>query len=371
MIGLQPYSSFIFTLLSMKTWLKISIFISISIVLISIGLIFKTLCARPNLEPYSFKKRCGTAIVITGAAARIAQEAALLQQLDTAGWFGNVVFISGTSSGALNTVMLNAIIENKFSWQRFNSILFNLTDKDIFIRTGNELPVDNSPFCNLLTKVINDSLGYMYLGDLPLASAISISDISALPPHSKTFRLSNRLINTESNPGFNLVETLIASSAIPFIFPPARFKISFGLPNSSFVDGGLTDDHLPYQAVIQFEKFRNMGVDTLIIVSRKSDTEPGIHREILNFGNNDSRIQNKLGHWLENMAKKNFVRSMKELQLNYPELAERTYVYIPDFAETFPLLDFNNLKRQYDVTAAWAASHKPVKLDQYLIENLK
>ena len=353
----------------MKKVLKASFISLILLVLIYVGILINTILARPEIETHSYQKRSGTAIVITGAAARIAQEAALLEQLHKTGWLNKVSFISGSSSGALNTVMLNAIIENKISWKSYDSLLFSLTNDDIFIRTGRSLPVDNTPYYNLLTRVINDTLGYRHLGDLPIASAISISDISALPPHSKTYRLSNVKINDESNPNFNLVEALMASSAIPFIFPPARFKEPFGLPNSSFVDGGLADDHLPFESVLQFEKYRNIGVDTLIIVSRKCDTKPGINDEIQNFGNNDSRIQAKLGIWLENIAKNNFIKSMKEIQQEYPELAARTYVNIPDFPDNFPLLNFNYMKEQYEVTSAWAMSHKPIKLDQYLAEN--
>jgi hypothetical protein len=60
---------------------------------------------------------------------------------------------------------------------------------------------------------------------------------------------------------------------------------------------------------------------------------------------------------------------MKELQQKYPELAERTYVYIPDFQENFPLLDFSDLKKQFNVTVKWAEKHKPVPLNRYLAEN--
>jgi patatin-like phospholipase/acyl hydrolase len=296
------------------------------------------------------------------------QEAALLEDLQKNRWLENVCFISGTSSGALNTVMLNAILENQFSWNSYLSILFKLTNDDIFIRNRRELPVNNEPYRRLLASVINDSLGYYYIGDLPLQSSISISDVDFMPPESKTYRLSNAKINMESNSGFNLVEALMASTAIPVIFPPARFKESFGLPNSAFVDGGLADDHLPYKAVLQYEKYRGYGVDTLIIVSRKSDTKPDIDNELMDFGNNDSKLREKLGFRIENLARNGFIKSMKELQHDYPELAAHTYVFIPDFPENFPLLDFNELENQYHVTAEWARNHKPVSLNQFLSE---
>lgn len=353
----------------MRLLLKIFIFSVIVFVLFYVGLALKTIIAQPHIEPTTFEKRSGTAIVITGAASRIAQEAALLENLQSSGWLNNICFISGTSSGALNTVVLNAILENKYSWERYHSLLFNLNTEDVFIRNGRAIPVDNEPYRKLLTRVINDSLGYRKMGDLPFRSSVSIADVGILPPFAKTYRLCNFNINDESSPDFNLVEVLMASTAIPVIFPPARLQESNNLPNSSFIDGGLGEDHLPLTAVLQFEKYRNSGVDTLIIVSRKSDTRPELDEELLKFGNNDSRLSGKLNLRIENMAKNGFIKSMKELQKNYPELAERTYVYIPDFEENFPLLDFSNLRKQFDVTANWAESHKPIPLNQYLAEN--
>lgn len=339
------------------------------LLLIYAGLIFTTILAQPETEHIVFEKHSGTALVITGAAARIVQEAALLENLQKKGWFTNICFISGTSSGAINTVMLNGILENKFTWERYHSILFNITNHDIYIRNGRSLPVNNEPLQNLLETVVNDSLGYKSIGDLPFRSSISISAVDLLPPFSATYRLCNLKINNESNPAFNLVETLLASTAIPILFPAAHFHESFGLPKSSFVDGGFSNDHIPFEAVLQFEKFRGFGVDTLIIVSRKSDTKQGIQHEVEKFGNTDSRTFAKLSYWIDNLAMNGFIRSMKELQKKYPELAARTFVYIPDFEENFALLDFSEMKHQYDVTASWAETHKPVPLNQYLEEN--
>ena len=353
----------------MRKLLKVFFYALVLFALIYVVLVIDVLVARPDPEIHSYVRRGGTAVVITGAAARIAQEAALLEHLQKSGWLQNVSFISGTSSGALNTVMLNAILKKQFSWERYHSILFNLKNDDIFIRTDRSLPVNIEPLKNLLACVVNDSLGYKSIGDLPYQSSISISDVNLLPPTSKTFRLSNLNINNESNPDFDLVEALLASSAIPILFPAARFEESFGLPNSSFVDGGFADDHIPFTAVLQYEKYRGYGVDTLIIVSRKSDSGGGITREVQDFGKIDSRVFYKLGYWVDNQARKGFIKSMKDIQQKFPELAAHTYVYIPDFEEDFALLDFTNLEKQYRVTIDWANSHKPVPLNQYLAEN--
>lgn len=346
-------------------------FALVLLLLINAVLILTTLIAQPKTEHLVFEKHSGTALVITGAAARIVQEAALLENLQKNGWLTNICFISGTSSGAINTVMLNGILERKFTWERYFSILFNISTHDIYIRKGKTLPVNNEPLQNLLVKVINDSLGYKSIGDLPFESSISISAVDLLPPFSATYRLCNLKINEESNPDFNLVETLLASTAIPILFPAARFKESFGLPKSAYVDGGFSNDHIPFEAVLQFEKFRGFGVDTLIIVSRKSDTKQGIQNEVAKFGDTDSRTFDKMSYWIDNLAMNGFIRSMKEIQKEYPELAARTYVYIPDFEENFALLDFSEMRRQYEVTANWAETHKPIPLNQYLDENTR
>lgn len=355
----------------MRRFSKTFFIIQIIFVLIFIGMITGMIIAKPArkfTENQVYKERTGTAVVITGAAARIVQESALLENLHKNGWFGNVCFISGTSSGAVNTVLLNAILENRISWQRYNSILFNLNNDSIFIRKGRSLPVNNIPYKTLLTHVVHDSLGYIYLGDLPYNSSISITTVDMLPPFSTTYRLSNLNINEESNPGFNLVETLLASTAIPIIFPASKFTESFGLPNSAYVDGGVAEDHIPYQAVLQFEKYRGFGVDTLIIVGRKCGSQKGISNEINDFGNIDSRVFNKLSSWIDNLAMNGFIKSMKELQEKYPELALHTYVFIPAFEENFDLLDFTNMQKQYDVTIDWAELHKPLPLNQFLEE---
>jgi len=92
----------------------------------------------------------GTAIIITGAAAKIAQEAALLQSLYERGELNDVVFISGASSGALNAVMLNAILDNKLTWKEYREIFADIKNDNVFRIDKKGLPVDTEPL-RLLT----------------------------------------------------------------------------------------------------------------------------------------------------------------------------------------------------------------------------
>jgi predicted acylesterase/phospholipase RssA len=115
----------------------------------------------------------GVAIIITGAAARIPQEAALLEELYNRGLLKNVVFISGVSSGALNAVMLNGILSGRITWKEYKDILCNIKNEDIFIQEGKKLPVNTEPARNLYKKIFEERLGYYQIGDLPYTTAIS------------------------------------------------------------------------------------------------------------------------------------------------------------------------------------------------------
>lgn len=308
----------------------------------------------------------GTAVLITGAAARIPQEAALLESLYNNGMLHHVVFIAGVSSGALNTVMLNAILTKKITWNEYRNILFNINDSDIYRSKDKKLPVDTAPLKSLLTSILHDKLGYFRIGDLPVPSAISITDIDILKLIRRNYRLSNLKINPESDPSLDLVEILMASTAFPIVFPGVRIDNAPTLPDHDFIDGGLVDDHVPYTSLLQFIKYRGQSVDTVIIVSRKSVLHPDLSEELLTLGINDKGLMDKLGISPEDFLMSAFIKGLRSLQKEAPDLAKRTLVYIPDFEQNFLMLNFNDLEEQYRTTSEWAARNKPVSLEQFL-----
>lgn len=312
------------------------------------------------------KKKYGTAIVITGAAARIAQEAALLEELYNRGLLKNVVFISGASSGALNAAVLNAILDGKYTWKEYREVLTKLKNDDIFIKHGTKLPVDTKPLRNLINTVIVDRLGYKTLADLPYPTAFSIVNLKALPMKERTFRLCNRKINPESDSSLSIVDVLMASTSIPIAFPPTPISNLTTLPNQPYFDGGIADDHVPYQALIQFENYCGFDVERMIVISRKRDSIPNLNEELQQFGIDKFKFFDKLGVSAEAISNKGFMKRLNELKKESPYLAERTFVYVPEFKEDFLMLDFNNMKQQYEITSRWAKTHNPIPLDQYL-----
>ena len=314
-----------------------------------------------------YKNRSGTAIIMTGAAARIPQEAALLEELYNRGELDDVVFISGVSSGALNAVMLNGILSGKITWKEYRDILFNLNDSDIFIQSEKKkLPVNTSPERMLFKRIVEDKLGYYTIGDLPYITEISVTDLKALDLKKKVFRLCSRKINEESDTTLSLVDIMMATSAFPLAFPPERIANVKTIPDVEYSDGGLGDDHVPFHALLEFEKFRNQGVEKVYIISRKNDSIPEISEELKSFGIDDKGRFDRIGVSIDNILMKGIIRRLVAFESEAPELVSRSYIFIPGFEERFLLFNFSNLKEQYILTYDWARKNNPVPLNDFL-----
>lgn len=311
----------------------------------------------------------GTALVIPGAAARIAQEAALLEQLDESGQLDHVVFISGVSSGALNAVMLNAILSGKYTWEQYKTLLFTLTNERVFSHSGNNLPVSTLPLRQLITTLLHDSIGFYKMSDLPIPTSLSVVSLNLKNIASATYRLSNRRINPESDPDLDIVEVLMASTAFPVAFPPATINHATTLPEGKFIDGGSASDYIPYRAVIEFEKFSGANVERMIVISRKLDTEAGMREELRELGINRIDQVEKFGISLEEMGRKSFKKSLLSLQEEAPSLAGRTFLYIPEIHKDYSLFDFHSLREQFEDTKEWALNNKPLSFRSIVPEN--
>lgn len=341
--------------------------IGLWVLFFSMVLVAITIAKRPNSREIldKIKPAKGTAIIITGAAAKIAQEAALLQSLYERGELNDVVFISGASSGALNAVMLNAVLEKKLTWQQYIEIFADIKNDDIFRIDKKGLPVSNEPLRQLLQEVLVNRLGYKTLADLPIPTAISVVSLRPSPLSEGTYRFCNRKINRESDSSLNLVDVLMASTAYPLVFPPARINGIKTIPDIPYYDGGIGDDRVPFQALIDFENYRKQPVERVIIISRKRDADMTLAQELKPFGYElKAKGNNNLSP--DVLTSMGFWRRLEHLNKRYPELADKTWVFVPDYDYSFPMFDFNNLKEQYELTYQWAQSNSPVKLNEFL-----
>jgi predicted acylesterase/phospholipase RssA len=323
-----------------------------------------------NKDDHTYQKRNGTAVIMTGAAARIPQEAALLEELYHRGLLKSVVFISGVSSGALNSVMLNGILSGKITFTEYKEILFKLKNSDIFIQDGKKLPVNTEPARKFFTGVVEEKLGYHTIGDLPFMTAISFTHLSELDLKKTVYRMCSREINEESDITLNLVDILMASSSFPIAFPPVRIRNVKTIPDVAYVDGGVGDDHIPFKALLDFEKYRGVGVEKVYFISRKSDSIPEISEELKVLGINDKGSFDKLGISLDHILQKGIIKRLEAFSIQAPELVPLSYVWIPDFHADFLMFSFSNMKEQYDLTTDWAKTHDPVPLADYLLPYL-
>jgi hypothetical protein len=319
-------------------------------------------------QPY--KTRNGTAILITGAAARIPQEAALLEELYNRGLLKDVVFISGVSSGALNSVVLNGILNERMTWDTYKEILFKLNNSDVFVRTEKKLPLDTEPLRQLLTEIVEKKLGFQQIGSLPYTTELSVTDVKALDLEKKVYRLCSRKINEESDTTLNLVDILMASTAFPIAFPPCYIKNVKTIPNVEYSDGGVGEDHVPFEGLLEFEKFRGAGVEKVYIISRKSDSIPEISEELKGIGINDNGMFDRLGISMDNILSRGLLKRLEAFSKAAPELVDRSYVFVPDYPADFLMFNFENLQQQYVLTSEWAKTHNPEPLANYLLPYL-
>lgn len=182
--------------------------------------------------------------------------------------------------------------------------------------------------------------------------------------------MCSQKINEESDTSLSLVDILMASTSFPIAFPPVRIKNVKTIPDVEYVDGGVGDDHIPFKALLDFEKFRGVGVEKVYFISRKSDSIPEVSEELRILGINDKGRFDKLGISLDNILKKGMIKRLEAYATEAPELIPLSYVWIPDFQADFLMFSFSNMKEQYDMTTQWAKMHNPVPLAEYLLPYL-
>jgi len=277
-----------------------------------------------------------------------------------------LVFISGVSSGALNAVLLNGIKTGKITWDEYKNILFDLKNSDIFIQERRKFPVDTEPARLTFKKTAEDKLGYFKIGDLPIATSISFTHVKGINLKKTDYRMCSLMINHESDSKLGLVDIMMASSAFPILFPPVRIANVETVPDEEYIDGGVGEDRLPYRALLEFEKYRGAGVEKVYIIGKNWNSMPELSEELKGLGINDKGLFDKLGFSLDAMLKKEIIKKMEAYCDDAPELEPLTYVWIPELEVNFLLFNFETMKEQYDLTAEWAKTNKPILIKDFL-----
>lgn len=344
----------------------LTIFIVFTLILISDSKPSEQVTAGNRIIPFS--EGSGTAVIMTGAAARIPQQAALLEELYDRGLLNDVVFISGVSAGAINAVALNGILDGKLTWDEYKKTLFSLTNNDVFLlQEGGKLPVNTEPVRKLYNEFV-EKLGYQRIGDLPIMTEISFANYRDLKVRKNIYRMCSRKINEETDTTLNLVDIMMASSAIPIAFPPVRIGNVSTIPDLEYVDGGFGIDYVPFKALLDFQQYRGENVNKVYIISRKSGLA-GISEELKILGIDRKTASARLESSLDNVLWKILINRLTAFAKEAPEMIFNSYVWIPDFEQDFLLFNFNNLEEQYLITRSWAQYNDPVPLGDFLLYN--
>lgn len=322
-----------------------------------------------------FRKKTG--FVFSGGAARIAQEAALskalIEGLTPSGRQIRPDVLAGTSSGALNVVVVNAILKTKdgntekgkeFTWQDYKEILFKISDGDIFDLSARGLArivtrnipegfvLDTAPLRRLLSEIAVKKMGFETLGDLYLPTYISVV--------GRKTGITRRLYSRDPDPKIRdlpLVDVLMASAAIPVAFEPVEIKALKG----RFLDGGVGRDGIPVEAM-SHEKCKELyiisrmrGDETIVGITTFKEKRPKIPRILLNTL----------------LAMEYMIDDLFESELNLaPHIARRAYLYLPRLSKQYPLLDFSTQREQYEETLKWAQNNDPVRIKKRSIKQV-
>lgn len=299
-------------------------------------------------------KQC---IMLTGAGARISQEVAIIDQLIQRK--GLIIdqqdtMLAGFSSGGLNLMAINGCFrsENPMPWNDYykEEILWPLTTANVYTPSKVKPPIfDTAPLRNLLNTVL-DAMGFQWMGDLPFDSYV----LTYSERQFATKWANNFLFNTTNNRSLNCSDLFMASASIPIVFGHQEIGNKAGeprnFPGGKFNDGGTIGQFKRFGEHIGLYIHDHEPFETIHIISpmRQAPDESEL--------NSLDEHQGILKKFSANMLFKAFYKFLEEVQewqeANGP-LANEVLVSIPRMSETFPMLKFDEQKKQYEKTSEW------------------
>lgn len=341
-----------------------------------------------------------TCVMLTGAAARISQEVAILDYLMTPDSTGkqrltmdkNTTELIGFSSGSLNLLALNlcfryydgpgtsASEESLNVWNEMykERVLWNLKNSDVFdgrkllegsiLDTSSLRATINTFIHSIMT---NEPVGSVLFGDLAFQSSILT--------YSKDAKDTVWAMNetTEQSTLF-LTDLLMGSTAIPVVFPHQQITQSGdpstrnGFPEGKFEDGGTKGQFVNFESHLSGKKYQDLFV---ISPMRQSgtDLEAQIEAELKQLKIFDV-VKNEIGKLLAALNYNAFHEFLVKLSAANTgnSIAENIYVCIPRLTDNYGFLDFNDEQAQYNSVTTWIAANPDkmaVPLADYLSQN--
>ena len=311
------------------------------------------------------------ALFLTGAAALISQEVALIDKLIEKKGLEispEQTMLAGFSSGALNIGAINACYrkENPLSWNDYfkDEVLFKIKTSDVFVREK-FIPVNTQPLRETLTDFL-DNADLNTVHDLTFESFILTFSYRRL-----TTLWASNLFNQHHQ--IKLLDLMMATTAIPLIFPDQTIHSLDDRKRKSikgrFVDGGAGGSFKRFEHYLKKYQNQQGQLDKIYIISPMREVSPEDYEELnkmvpsTDLFRMDIKDFKVLRFFMEMISKNGFDSFIKRFHrwTKNHHIANEIYVCIPQMDKNFPLLNFDHQKKQYHSVCKWV-DENPDKL---------
>ena len=320
-----------------------------------------------------------TAVLLTGAAARISQEVALFDRLRKDSGLTvkqDETLLAGFSSGSLNLAAINACFRatDPLDWETYykQGLLFPLTNEEVYKIT--RLPLDTSPLRVTLQNFL-DAMNCHRVGDLPFYSYILTFSYAA--PWETLWACSR----DDMQYYLNLTDMFMASTAIPLVFPSQEIHCEEGyntdFPGGRYADGGTGGTFKRFGDYLGEYVSQNEPFKDIFIISPMRQTAKEEKDSISSFLHEDDKSEgliDELNNIFETISMRGFVKFLKLLnkaRYNGKPIAENIYVSIPFMTENYPIMNFDLQEEQYNAVDAWITDNPDrlaIPINDFLIE---
>ncbi len=324
------------------------------------------------------KNHHSKAILLTGAAARISQEVAIIDKLKNLKGINidpSDTLLAGFSSGSLNMIAINGLL-NKPEWDNYykSEVLFKLKTEDVYLRDG-KLPFNTDPLRTLVNSFL-EKLDFSTLKELPYTTYILACQLRWLFPKTRWAKSDN--INYGN---LKLANLMMATTAIPIIFPKQNVHVQEGTRSSFphgnrvyYVDGGTGKTFNGFSQNLGKYVQKNGTFDEMYVISpmREAETVEFDDEIKSTFNSAELQFHKSLQDFLGSNLQRTFIKFLKKLEAwNYhgQPMAKKIYVCIPDMVKNFPILSFDKQEAQYNAVMDWVEKNPELlarPLKQYL-----
>ena len=310
------------------------------------------------------KSHSKNALFLTGAAARISQEVACVDQLiEKKGltFSEDDTVLAGFSSGSLNLLAINVCFRNTnpLSWDDFykKEILWKLSNDKVYTKNDFGIPIFNT---SPLRKTLNSFLSsgdIKWMGNLDFESyVLTFSDRHLATEWAVNFGAKNQS-------ALNASDLFMASTAIPVVFPNQEIEdndsANRNFPNGHFSDGGTGGQFKNFEDHIGKYVLNNGPFETLHIVSpmrEEGEAElkqlhEGLHGS--SFKELEKEELGRLASYLSFSSFLKFLESIQEWEKENGPIANEVFVSIPRLDQNFGILDFDVEQQQYQSVVDW------------------